>query len=492
MSRKWPILLLIFLTASFGSMQAQSADDVLRYSIEYPSYDPISMVIPAVSQPTGFGAFQDNPATMALFDKSFFSLSLSSRFIDETGTYLGNSPNMSDNQTGISDLGIAYKVPTSQGSLVVGGGYSQTTDYNRALSASGRNEQTTLTDFYNVTADDSLFFAAFDVYAIDFATTDSSFSNTKSIFRFFEDNAYPGINQDVELTERGKIGEYSIFLATEFLKNFSVGASIGYLSGSYSYDREFLESDRQNDYNANFIDTDGDGSPDTDIDNILSVDRIDADIEAFSARLGFVYKPIENLSVAASYEFPSKLYIDESFNTEITTTFDNNVQFSDEAPGRFSYNIVRPQRFKIGATLKGVSGVRISASAEGIKYSDARIEFEELDLNPLEGDINSTVRSNFNDVINLRGGLEFDINKYFTPRLGYAYFPNPQDGFGSARQFVNGGFSAVLTKGLMFDFGLQYSFWDDQNILYSTSSTSEVVEEEVTRMNVMFGLRMTL
>lgn len=491
MSKK-SIISLLFVLSMTVSLKAQSADDVLRYSLEYPSYDAISLVTPAVAQPTGFGAYQDNPAAMALYDQSFLSFDLSSRFIDESGRYLGNATNYSDNQTNVGDLGILYKVPTVRGSLVVGAGYSQTTDFNRALAAGGRNEQSTITDFYNVAPDDSLFFAAFDVYAIDFATTDSSFSNTKSIFRFFDDNSYPGINQDTELTERGTLGEYSAFLATEFLENFSIGASIGYLSGTYNYRREFLESDRQNDYSAPFIDTDGDGEGETDIDNILSVDRIDADIQAFSARLGFVYQPVEQLSVAGSYQFPSKLYIDENFNTQLTTNFDNGVQFEDEAPGRFSYNITRPGRIKAGFAYRDVSGFTISASAEGVYYSDARIEFDNLDLNPLESDINTTVRSTFSDVINLRGGLEYKINDQFTPRVGYAYYPSPQDGFDRTRQFISGGFSAELTRGLMFDFGMQYSFWDDQNTLYSTPNTSEVVTEEVTRLHVMAGIRMTL
>ncbi|MDZ7681951.1 MAG: hypothetical protein U5J63_09650 [Fodinibius sp.] len=187
--------------------------------------------------PPGFGAYQENPAVMALYDDSFFSFDLSTRFVDETGQYLGNSSTNSANQTSIGDFGFAYKVPTTRGSLVVGGGYSQTTDFNRTMSANGRNNETTITDFYNVTPDDSLFFAAFDVYAIDFATTDSSFANTKSIFRFFDNNFYPGINQEIELTESGRMGEYSAFLATELLKDFSVGASIGYLSGTYTYRR---------------------------------------------------------------------------------------------------------------------------------------------------------------------------------------------------------------------------------------------------------------
>ncbi|MGD8747851.1 MAG: outer membrane protein transport protein [Balneolaceae bacterium] len=492
MSKKSYILLLLGIIVTANGLKAQSADDVLRYSLEYPSYDAISIVIPGISAPTGFGAYQENPAIMALYDKSFFSVDLSSRFLDETGTYLGNQSDFSDNQTGIGDLGILYKVPTTRGSLVVGGGYSQTTDFNRALSASGRNNQTTITDFYNVTADDSLFFAAFDTYAIDFATTDSSYADTKSIFRFFDNNFYPGINQDMELTERGALGEYSAFMATEVFKNFSVGASIGYLDGSYSYRRDFLESDQQNDYNAQFIDSNQDGTADTDIDNILSHDKIDADIQAFSARMGFVYKPTEELSIAASYEFPSKLDITENYNTTITTTFDNGIQFEDDAPGRFKYKITRPQRLKSGVTLKNLDKLTFSASAEAVFYSDARIDFKELSLNSLESSINSAVRNNVRDIVNWRTGIEYQLNDQFAARAGYAYFPSPQKGLDRARHFLSGGFSAELTRGLIFDFGLQYSFWNDSNTLYQTATTSEAVKEDVTRLHVMTGIRVEL
>lgn len=484
------VLILFIIGMLSNTMQGQSADDVLQYSLEYPSGDPIGLVVPGMTQANGFGTYQENPAAMALFDESFMSFGLSSRFMDETSSYLGNSSSDSDNQTGVSDIGLVYKVPTTRGSLVVGGGYSQTSDFNRVLSASGRNQQSTITDFYNTTADDSLFFAAFDAYAIDFATTDSSFSETSSIFRIGFPQ-FPGINQDVEMSERGGTGEYSLFLATEFIENLYVGGSIGFYSGTYTYRREFLESDREDDYNAAFIDSDGDGNPDTDIDNILSEDRIDSEIRAFSARLGLMYEVIPSLKVSASYEFPSKLFIDEQFNTEITTTFDNSIQFSDDAPGQFSYSITKPQRMKVGASFQGVPNLTLSGSAEAINYSDARIEFDEIDLNPLEGDINSQVEAAFNDVINLRGGLEYAFNNDFTGRFGYAYYPNPKEA-GSDRQFLSGGFSATLTKGLIFDFGLQYSFWEDENALYSTPSITETVQEEVTRLHVMAGLRMIL
>lgn len=473
-----------------ASVKAQSADDVLRYSLEYPSYDPVSLVMPSVSAATGFGAYQANPAAMALFDDSFFSFDLSTRFVNESAAYLGNTSDFSDNQTNIGNIGFVYKVPTVQGSLVIGGGYSQTTDFNRAFSVSGFNEFSTITDFYAyLPRTDSLNVAAYNVFAIEDVNADSSVS----IFRLgFPFSAYPGISQDVEVVEEGRIGEYSAFFATELLKNLSVGVSIGYLTGTYSYRREFLESDRRGLYDGQFIDSDGDGDFDTDIDNIYSVSTITAELEAFSARLGFVYEPIENLSIGASYEFPASFRINELYNTQITTTFDNGVQYSDEAPGRFIYTIVRPERLKAGFTLESDDGFVFSASAEAVPYSEGRIEFNELELNPLENEINSTVESNLNDVINLRAGLALKVNDRFIPRVGYAYFPAPQDEAGSARQFISGGFSAELTKGLVLDVGLQYSFWEDQNVLYSTPRVFEVVQEDVSRIHAMFGVKMAL
>lgn len=476
-------------------VQAQSSDDVLRYSLEYPTYDPVSLVVPGVTQATGFGAFQENPASMALFEESFLSFDLSSRLVNENGRFHGTEVDFDDNQTGIGDVGFLYSVPAERGSLVIGGGFSQSTDFNRALSVSARNNVSTLTDFYNITSDDSLFFAAFDTYAIDFATTDSLFSETASIFRIGFDE-FPGINQEMELTERGQMGEYSTFVATEFQENLLVGASVGLVTGSYSYRRNFLEADRQNDYNFDFIDTDNDGTGDTDIDRILSTDTINAELLGFSARVGMIYKVTPNLNIGASYHFPPTLQIDEEFNTEILTTFDNGVQFSADAPGEFSFKITRPGRVKAGFSIADWNNVNLSASAEGVFYTKGRIDFDDLDLNQFEREINDVVRSNFKDVVNIRAGLEYSANDRFVPRIGYGYYPSPRSGTDATRQFVSGGFSAEITYGLIFNFGVQYGFWDDENSLYSfddgTAIRNEVVQEEVRHWNIMGGLKLQL
>src|SRR5699024_3711614 len=139
-------ILVGLLTVS--SVYGQDAGDVLRYSLEYPSYDAVTLVMPGVAGPTGFGAYQENPAVMAMFDQSYFSAGLSGRTVKENATYLDNTSSFNDNQANIGNIGFVYNLPTERGKLTIGGGYSQTHDFNRAFSANTYNNLTTITDTY--------------------------------------------------------------------------------------------------------------------------------------------------------------------------------------------------------------------------------------------------------------------------------------------------------------------------------------------------------
>jgi opacity protein-like surface antigen len=467
------------------SVQAQNAGDVLRYSQQYPSYDPVSIVMPGVSNATGFGAFQENPAVMALFDESFGSLGLSNRYVNEDGRYLENTVGFDDNEAGVGDVGFVYNIPTTQGRLTIGGGYSQSHDFNRALAGSAVNDVSTITDFYaSSLATDFLYDAAFDGFAID---------GTATIFDF-EENQFSEIDQRFEITERGKMGEYSAFIATEFFKNFLVGASIGVINGTYEYRRDFLEVDSQGNYEGSVLDTNDDGNGNTNIDEILSEDFIDATFSGFSARLGVVYKASSNFNLGLSYQFKNTLNVEDNFDTFITTTMDNGDFFEGEDTGGVSeYKITRPSRLNLGFTTKDLSGLTISVSAERVDYSEGLIEFEG-DIDPtLENDINNTVRSESEDVYNLRFGLEYAMSEQFTPRIGYGYYPSPTGDFENRsgnrdRQFYSAGFSAQVTENTDFNLGVQLSQWDDQNELYTTPDVTEVIDEEVNRLSVMAGV----
>lgn len=478
-----------------GQLLAQSVSDVQRYSLQFPVYDAASMVMPGTTNATGFGAYQENPAAMALIDETFMSFSLSGQSVNETSDYLGNQSEFDNTQVTVGDFGFAYKVPTVRGSLVVGAGYSQSNDFNRALSGGGFNDESTITDFYALQPrDGDLNEAAFQVFAIDdvgYVENGDTTYVSESIFRFLpEEENYRGIDQNFELTEEGQMGEYSAFIATEFQENLMVGASIGVLNGEYSYRRDFLESDREGNYDDAFIPTD---EGDTDIDTILSEDRIEANFSGFSARLGLVYQPIDHLTLGAGYQFKNTVSIDENYNTDIRTTFDNGVVYEDDAPGEFSYKVRRPDRINAGFSVSDINNFTFSGAAEIVRYSQSRIEFEDIEFAEDENEINANVQSSLEDVVNLRAGIEYEINPLFIPRVGYAYYPSTQQGYDAARNLYSGGFSAQVFENIVFDLGVQYTSWGDENQLYNYDNgeniTGEIATSDVNKWNIMGGLK---
>ncbi|WP_372639193.1 hypothetical protein, partial [Fodinibius sp.] len=184
------------------------------------------------------------------------------------------------------------------------------------------------------------------------------------------------------------------------------------------------------------------------------------------------------------------------FNTVISTAFDNGDVEEFDAPGTFTYEVVRPQRLKGGLTYSHPAGLTLSAAAEGVFYSDA--EYDEEGITDVEIDINNNIRSNFSDVVNFRGGVEYEVNNQLTPRIGYAYFASPTESFDRSRQMVSGGFSARFNRSMSFNLGIQYSFWEDENLLYDYEDPAtgdifgEWAGEEVSRLHVMAGFKVSL
>lgn len=487
--------LILILCLGTSGLLAQNAYDALRYSIQQPSLDASSMVYPSVASPGGAGTVQDNPASMALFEQSLFSGGLSFRNPTEEANFLGATHEFSDSQFNVSDIGLVYRVPTARGSLVVGGSYSQSADFNRAFGYSARNNRSTLTDYYNLADqfNSDLYDAAFDVYAIDYLYEDPEDNTTESIFRIGFDD-YPGIDQDVEQTEQGRMGEYAFFLATEFQENLMVGVSLGASTGRYEYRRDFLETDSQNDYDGDFIDSDGDDEGETDIDNILSIDEIENDFTALSLRVGAVYRVFSNLNVGFSYQFPQTMSFEEDYRTAITSTFDNGDFFEDDETvnGFFSYKIKRPARLNAGLNLTDIGGLSVGASIERVDHSEAELDFEGSDLS-FQNDENNFIKSEFQEVYNVRLGLEFALNPSFRPRVGYAYYPSPERSFDVDRTYYSGGVSMNLAQDVIFDLGVQYGSWDDEMFIYSYDNGSGIVDEtasqEASRWHVMGGLK---
>jgi hypothetical protein len=159
------ILCLFFI--SMTQADAQNRFDALRFTTQTPSADAANAAVggASVANYFGYGSIFQNPASLALAKQSNVFLGLGIRDISESATYLNTRRGYDDTQTAFSDVGFVYVFPTVQGSLVLGAGYNQLTDFNRAYRASAFNERSSITDFFF--DNDFYFQTAFNAFAIE-------------------------------------------------------------------------------------------------------------------------------------------------------------------------------------------------------------------------------------------------------------------------------------------------------------------------------------
>ncbi len=427
--------------------------------------DPITIVMPGTAYAGGFGSFLDNPASAALYNQSFGQFGLAYTNIDESAQFVNSSRSLSDNQFNLSNAGFVYSFPTAQGSLVVGAGYNQHTVFNRALGFRGRNEQTTITDQFK-TPGSTYADIAFNTFAIDYGDEFEDWD--ESIFRigFPEFGDYLGVRQQGEIFESGYGGEYSFFAATEFQENLMVGVSLGILNGRYTYDRLFQEVDNFNEYNSDFIDTNDDGTGDTDIDNILLQDKIRSTYTGFKLRAGLIYRLNEVLNVGASYTLGTRMEVEEIFDANIQTTFDNGVTFEDELNNEFTYYVEMPSRTSVGFSLNDLNGWSVSGAAEYVNYAGTRIDFRDGSLFEDEIAENEFIENNFRSVWNLRAGVQYQLNEGVSLRGGLSFLPSKFENGTDDRSILSFGTGIQLSPGVQLEFAAQYKYWDEVSSVY--------------------------
>jgi len=492
------ITVIFLLLVTVVPLTAQNDNNPLLFSNQAillgdqrGAYDPVTMILPGMAINSGFGSFLDNPAAIAMFDKSFLEAGIAFRRADEDSRFLGNTRNLTNTQTNLSNIGFVYKLPTRQGSFVIGGGFNQQSFFNRVLSVSGRNTNSTITDQFKIpgnTFED----IAFNTFAIDYGDIEETF--LESIFRIgFE--TFPGIRQEAEITNSGYTGEFSGFIGTEFQKNLFIGLSIGATSGTFKFDRTFLEIDEFNDFAGDFIDTDDDGEGDTDIDSILLSDKVRTDMIGFRARLGAIYKLTPRLNIGGSYTFPTRLNVDETFDARILSTMDNGVEFEDDLFGEFSYSVSFPARIGLGFAIDDFSGFTFSFSSEYVQFSNTTINFSDDELFEDQQIENRFIADTFDDIWNFKAGAAYDVNPLFTLRAGYGYQPSRFKNGRDDRDLFSAGFGARLTERIDFDLGAQLIKFDETSTVFDFEDqnfniNSEVADRSVDQLQVLATLRL--
>jgi len=499
----------VLLMLAANPATAQNGNDALRFTQRFPGTSAVSVGIAG----TGVAGVADpsalvlNPAGLGFAGRSSISGSLSSFNIQDDSFYRldGSSfPGSADlTTTGVGHLASIYKVPTSQGSLVLGISFSQVTTYERDLFFEGENGLNSITDFFMPLQDEfelteegtDVFteffrtpsFIAFETFAIDF---DQGLFDDDDPIPFLPAVSAGTVLQSGFVTEEGRMSEINFGAAMEAAEGVMIGASLNIPIASYTFTRVFEEEDI-------FNDNDGSNGT-TDFDYLRYTESFHSDMVGINGRLGLSARVSPQMRLGFTIETPTSLSIEDEFFTVLRTEFDNGDLFiygdqpdEDAGTGIFEYTLTTPWRLGAGVSYRSGS-FTLMADAEWVDWSQMKFSH----TNNSFADENRSIQEQFDAVLNARFGATFETGDFII-RGGFAIYPDPhnnlfsQAGDGSAvdreRQYFSLGAGYRISNMLRADVGWIQEQFDDAYSPYTEVANAPVVAEEVIRNRVQIG-----
>ena len=405
--------LAIFITQ--GSLKAQFAEDALRFSTFNIGIGARSAGMGNVS--TGladdYSALFTNPAGLASLRSFEFSVGLSNSSYNNDATFFGNTLNATDRVTNLNNLGLVYPVPTSRGSLVFAFGFARVSNFSTAASFEGFNPNNSLVQ--SLTPDVNLNSMS--------ANDRQNFLGNNIPFQTYladtlRGRLYPNVTDSVQqkgdVLEGGGLNSWSVGGAVEIARGLTLGFGLNFLSGSYTYDRLFTESDAKNVYHY---------GPPFDFDHFRFESTVNSDINGYNATFGLMFRKQGRYKVGLTIKTPTYYDISEDFSDTGNSWFDNGDHFQLKTSGTTKYSVRTPFIFSGGASFQLTDWLLLAGDAE---YTDwTQMEFTNTDNADLM-DENRVIRDVFRATTNLRGGAEVTLfNMGVKLRGGVVYNPSP-------------------------------------------------------------------
>ena len=500
---------------------AQSAEDALLFSQRLPATGARSMGLAGTGY-AGLGDYSDffgNPAGLGYVKNSQLVGSLN--FLsatNEASVTLGGFGNPIEEELtdqSLGNLAGLYKVPTAQGSLVIGAAINQTNTFGRNLFFQGRLQNGSITDVFlpfddefEVVEDNGTFFPSFfaDLPEIAFLGGAIEFlnENVGTTEPLFYQAVIPEteIQQSSEVFQEGRMNEFSFGGAGEAAKGVMVGLSLNVSYGSYEFESFFDEIDVNNEnLEEDYIVIDG-ATEFRGFDQMTYEERFNSDLVGVNFRAGVSAEAASGLRLGVTVETPTFYRVDENFETVISTFFDNGLSLSyggqpgDLGRGTFEYDITTPWRFGGGISYT-VSGLTLLADLELVDWS--QLELDASTDRTFFNDINRSIRNNFNAVVNTSLGAEYRYQD-LSLRVGYALQPDPNDAIltlsdgatldpDTDRTFISAGIGYEFSDKLAFNFGWMQEVQDD---VYIPDFTTYVANEDVVRNHFLVGITVGL
>jgi long-subunit fatty acid transport protein len=467
------ILLVVLTVIGYG----QFPEDALRYSTPGLGVGarPLGMGTAFSSVANDFSATYWNPAGLGQIRSNEISVGFSYLSYGNTSTFFTNQQSFTNSSTNLNSIGMVYPFPTSQGSLVFALGYGRQSEYTTGLSFQGFNPTSSIIQFYSPDGQPYPSDVTLPEY-LKLAYADTL--NGRFISPITKD-----VRQSGKVLEGGGMNHVSVAAAIEATRNFYLGATLNFITGSYSYSRKYNEFDSQNLYTAATVV----GGYLFDFNSLNLEETVESDLSGFTATLGLLYEFAPHSRFGLTVKTPSWVTVRETYSQSGSSLFDNGDNFSAVmADGvKNEYDVTSPFIFSMGLS----HSIKDLLLAADIDYTDwTQMEFRNADQRLLS--YNTDIKEIFRPTANLKIGAEYvfpDIG--FRLRGGFAYIPSPYSGDPSsfAQKYITGGLGFVVENAMAIDLGYAYGYWDSYRLNYDqTSRTDENISTNTVLATVAY------
>ena len=400
-----------------------------------------------------------NPAGLAFYNRSEFSISPTVNVLGTQSNYIGSSQSDNGTKFSIGQLGLVFAGGGNNGSRwrrsTFGIGYHQNINFFNQFSFQGRNNRSSFVDpiiqeangryqtgsqidndydFNNTRQAYTLPAAAYQLYLLD--GTPSSDGTTVNA-PFVRADIGSTRNQLVSSTASGSQGQWTLSYAGNLDDKLYIGANLGLSTVRYNSINTITES----------------GLNSQSFGSFSKREQLNVRGTGINLTVGGIYKLTPELQIGATVSTPTFMGLRETYtqgldvvvtdpqlaNQLASTGVGTSV---DVQPNDFNYRVTAPFRASGGATYflgQGKIGF-LTATAEYVGYGG--LSASSTDDAGLKSDVRAAVQSTYQNVVNVRGGAEIRAG-LLRVRAGVAYLPDPfvqyQGSIDQSRVLLSGG-----------------------------------------------------
>jgi long-subunit fatty acid transport protein len=379
--------------------------------------------------PAGLGQVKTNEFSVGLSSLSYNNSTGPLSLVDNNSvTFLRNQRSFTNTSTNLNSIGLVFPFPVRQGSLVFAIGYNRQSDFTTALAFQGFNQK----------------------------------DSTK---------AYPdNVDIQTKVLEGGGLNNWTAAGAIEAAMGLYLGASLSIISGSYTYNRDFLGSDVNNQrawyqINRKYL--------------------INEDVTGFTGRLGLLYETRNHRGqFGINIKLPSHLSVRDDWS-DIENYYDDipDSDYVNTKNGYSEFDVVTP--FVFSAGLSWSFGDLLLAV--DIEYTDwTQMEFRNTYADLIQE--NTVIKDEMKPTVNFRLGAECAIPETdLRLRAGFAYIPSPFtfQTTSNAQKYITCGLGWLIEDAIQLDFGYAYGFWETSHQVTYDPPYNTITKEKIKTHSII-------